>query len=154
MLVIRAKEVIRCRDTYLYKFKCPTCGEECLTGRESVFCTHCGWDDKVAFDTRWAFKRNIVAVPDLKRRKQIGKKAVQKIFLDQEGRCAYCDCDLGQGYEVEHVLPITAGGTNQLCNLVLSCKVCNATARNLVFSNFSTKQHYILNNRKPIEVGA
>lgn len=45
--------------------------------------------------------------------------------------CAYCGAALGWGHpsvirpEVEHVIPLSRGGSNRLDNLVLSCGPCN-----------------------------
>ena len=47
------------------------------------------------------------------------------------GRCHYCGVDLHpfRTFEVEHVVPISAGGTDELDNLVGSCRACNAKKR-------------------------
>lgn len=44
----------------------------------------------------------------------------------QRNKCFYCQCSLKNVMtNVEHVKPISLGGTNKYSNLVLSCKECN-----------------------------
>jgi hypothetical protein len=49
------------------------------------------------------------------------------------GKCAYCDCALeqdstaGQSFAVEHVVPRSCGGPDNLANYVPSCKSCNSS---------------------------
>ena len=40
-----------------------------------------------------------------------------------DGTCAYC---LGPASTVDHVLPVSRGGDNAMCNLVLACRSCNS----------------------------
>jgi hypothetical protein len=43
-------------------------------------------------------------------------------------RCAYCQSSeslMAVTYEFEHVVPLSAGGTTQFCNLCLACPPCN-----------------------------
>lgn len=43
----------------------------------------------------------------------------------QHGCCYYCGEKLGKIYHVDHVIPISRGGANDPCNLVLTCPFCN-----------------------------
>ena len=42
-------------------------------------------------------------------------------------KCCYCGIDQGQGrkFEVEHIIPVSRGGTNRVSNLAWSCHDCN-----------------------------
>lgn len=41
-------------------------------------------------------------------------------------RCAYCECRLTDANRtIDHVLPVSRGGTDDIANLVLSCLDCN-----------------------------
>lgn len=42
-------------------------------------------------------------------------------------KCCYCGIGQGQGrkFEVEHIIPVSRGGTNRISNLAWSCHVCN-----------------------------
>ena len=50
---------------------------------------------------------------------------MQKMFSEQCGRCKSCDADISSGYEIDHIMPISKGGTNWPSNLQLLCKPCN-----------------------------
>lgn len=42
-------------------------------------------------------------------------------------KCCYCGIEQGQGrkFEVEHIIPVSRGGTNRVSNLAWSCHDCN-----------------------------
>lgn len=50
-----------------------------------------------------------------------------------DGRCAYCDVRLTEGtrdlanFAVEHVVPVSKGGPDNIANYVPSCQSCNAS---------------------------
>ncbi len=51
---------------------------------------------------------------------------IKWLFIDQEGYCAYCNCDLDEsGYHIDHVIPISRGGSNSRSNIALACPTCN-----------------------------
>ena len=39
--------------------------------------------------------------------------------------CSYCNVDVGETYDVDHVVPTSRGGSDELDNLVLACPTCN-----------------------------
>lgn len=44
------------------------------------------------------------------------------------GRCAYCQAAEALSvvaFEVDHIVPVSAGGSNELYNLCLACPTCN-----------------------------
>ncbi len=47
------------------------------------------------------------------------------LFAAQAGRCIYCKEELGRKYHVDHVVPLSKGGTNDPSNLQLLCAPCN-----------------------------
>jgi 5-methylcytosine-specific restriction endonuclease McrA len=50
----------------------------------------------------------------------------------QHGRCYYCDVKFSKGkraYHVDHVVPLSRGGTNDPSNLVLACNSCNSSKK-------------------------
>ena len=57
-------------------------------------------------------------------------KDVRHLFREQRGRCLYCGCDLSDGYHVDHVIPISRGGSNDISNLALACRTCNCSKNN------------------------
>jgi hypothetical protein len=50
---------------------------------------------------------------------------VVRIFDLQRGLCWYCDEPLDSTFEIEHVIPLSKGGTNHIENICLACKSCN-----------------------------
>lgn len=43
----------------------------------------------------------------------------------QRGKCAACSCDIRKRSDVDHIVPVSAGGSNELGNLQLLCQTCN-----------------------------
>jgi len=58
------------------------------------------------------------------------------LFEKQKGQCAYCKCDLMKEIHrnilpgIDHIIPISQGGNDNLENLCLVCKWCNSVKRN------------------------
>ena len=57
-------------------------------------------------------------------------KDVQAQYDHQQGRCYYCDVLVYDDYHVDHVIPISKGGSNGPENLVISCPPCNRSKHN------------------------
>lgn len=57
------------------------------------------------------------------------KDVKEDILRKSDGVCAHCGCTIavGDNFTVEHVVPISKGGTNELVNIVALCRVCNIT---------------------------
>lgn len=48
------------------------------------------------------------------------------LFAEQEGKCHYCGAGLAEhSYTIDHVIPLSRGGTNAPDNIVLTCAKCN-----------------------------
>jgi 5-methylcytosine-specific restriction endonuclease McrA len=52
-----------------------------------------------------------------------------RLVIERDGWiCAYCDCNTSQeGHAIDHGYPVSRGGTNDLENLVMSCRSCNSS---------------------------
>lgn len=47
-----------------------------------------------------------------------------RIFLHGSGFCVYCNCACEDGH-IDHIYPLSTGGSNNVANLVYSCAPCN-----------------------------
>lgn len=50
---------------------------------------------------------------------------VRKLHGLQRGRCASCQCALGEKYHRDHIMPLSLGGDNAISNIQLLCQHCN-----------------------------
>lgn len=57
-------------------------------------------------------------------------KDIRKQYELQKGKCYYCQSKVGIKYHVDHVIPVTRGGSNYPSNLVISCSHCNESKNN------------------------
>lgn len=64
---------------------------------------------------------------------------IERIYVQQKGRCAYCRTTLSDGYEVDHIVPLSAGGTNDPANVQLLCDSCNSRKSGLDPIEFSRR---------------
>lgn len=57
---------------------------------------------------------------------------VQRQYKSQKGKCYYCFKKLSQGkkaYHVDHIIPLSRGGSNDPSNLVITCPSCNLSKK-------------------------
>jgi 5-methylcytosine-specific restriction endonuclease McrA len=50
---------------------------------------------------------------------------VRAMYKRQKGKCYYCGEKVGKKYHVDHVVPLSRGGSNSPDNLVIACPYCN-----------------------------
>lgn len=68
-----------------------------------------------------------------------------KKILRRDGMiCQYC---YEEGFTVDHIIPRTAGGSNNINNLICACSKCNSIAGNKIFETFDDKLKYIMQKR-------
>ena len=51
---------------------------------------------------------------------------IKKIGVDQGWICVYCPADIESNYSVDHIVPLSRGGSNFPSNLQLLCGSCNS----------------------------
>jgi len=57
------------------------------------------------------------------------EKDVQDCLAMQGGRCFYCLTPLDEKFHIEHMTPLSRGGTNYPDNIVCACRLCNIRKR-------------------------
>lgn len=64
-------------------------------------------------------------------------------IMNRDGfRCRYCGRSPEDGVvlEIDHVVPISAGGTYDVCNLVTTCRECNLGKRDTILEAFHAEK--------------
>ena len=83
---------------------------------------------------------------------RIGKATIRKILDRQEYLCLICFDNLRvKEYHIDHLVPISLGGSNQHSNLSAMCARCNLIKSSLVFKNETSMREYILKNRSNLQ---
>lgn len=144
--IIKVRKTNQCGDYFLFSFNCPKCNEEHLETVDSIegkIC-ECGFifNEAILDVGGSVFKLTVGTM----RKVILSIKKIKIMYDNQEGKCAYCQKELFHKYHIEHIIPLSAGGTNRNSNICLSCPTCNLKASSLVFRSFESKQKYILDS--------
>jgi hypothetical protein len=82
-------------------------------------------------------------ISQMRRRVKMGnfeRSDLMAMYEDQEHRCAYCGITLywsiPNDIHVDHIKPVTKGGTNDIDNLALTCADCNLSKHDLELSDW------------------
>lgn len=67
------------------------------------------------------------------------KEDIQFKYDQQLGLCAYCGCELDEKYHVDHIRPLSRGGSNDASNLAIACPHCNTSKGNKLLSEWRRK---------------
>lgn len=68
----------------------------------------------------------LVPMPEsAKHARSVPERMKKQVAYDQAYHCAYCQGSLPAGYQVDHVLSLDAGGTNEFSNLAALCVACH-----------------------------
>lgn len=74
------------------------------------------------------------------KRKMIRGSVVKAAYAKTSYRCVYCRFVANQ---IEHIVPVSVGGGDDLKNLIGACDQCNQIVRDRVFRSVSEKKDYI-----------
>ncbi len=72
------------------------------------------------------------------------KSDVDKILIYQKGRCAACAEKLREEFEVDHIIPLSKGGTDWPKNIQILCRPCNRAKYNRMPEVFMREKGYLL----------
>lgn len=62
---------------------------------------------------------------------------IERQYEAQRGRCYYCHEKVGDTYHVDHLVPLSRGGSNWPDNLVIACPHCNTAKHNKLPHEFA-----------------
>lgn len=65
------------------------------------------------------------------------KEDIDRIMKAQKGKCPYCCVSIKSAFEIDHIIPITKGGTNWPSNIQLTCPSCNSRKGNKMPEDFA-----------------
>lgn len=96
------------------------------------------------FYVRQKSKRRKAAIRD-QTAHQIKPIQLRARFAQFDNRCAYCEAtgDL----HIEHVVPISKGGTHAMGNIIPACKACNFSKRNKEVEEWYRQQAFFTEKR-------
>jgi hypothetical protein len=142
MDLLKVEETIQAGDIFLIRFKCFYCSSYNLNDWNNLKCDTCHMTCGTFFDFDGG-KSKFRCLTGTKRKSlRFGKKKIQMLREIQSNTCAYCDQNL-LNYHIDHVIPLSFGGTNNIGNLVLACPPCNLKAGSKVFPSFIAKRSFI-----------
>lgn len=74
----------------------------------------------------------------------MNRQLLGQVYAKSLGRCWYCGSELApfSSWEVEHQIPRSKGGANDLSNLVAACRQCNSRKSNRDLSEY---EDYLIN---------
>lgn len=69
---------------------------------------------------------------------------INQLFTLQRCKCACCKSSIKDGYHVDHIIPLVAGGSNDRLNLQLLCPSCNLSKGAKHPVDFMQQRGYLL----------
>ena len=75
------------------------------------------------------------------------KKQVLDLYNQQGGTCCWCKTSIEDKYHIDHIIPVSKGGSSNIDNLCLACPKCNQLKGDLLPSEWELKLKIILSSQ-------
>lgn len=82
---------------------------------------------------------------------KLSASTVRDLYLESGGRCAWCGTSVHsgrRGWHLDHIVPVSKGGTNARRNLAVTCPTCNPRKKDRSLSTFLAELRARPNPRK------
>jgi len=66
------------------------------------------------------------------------KDDIDNLMELQHGRCGYCGITLFDDYHIDHMIPLSRGGRNDVNNILLTCPSCNLEKHNKTIDEWAS----------------
>lgn len=76
------------------------------------------------------------------RRPAIPEEVRHAVFARDGAACRYCG-GITTALQIDHCYPFAQGGSSDVTNLIVACRVCNAIASDRVFPEFAAKRDWL-----------
>lgn len=108
--------------------RCPKCDSV----RVGVFCSRCGYP---TLKTSPSLAETPLKNPEMpvgipKSRTAIPRDVQREVWRRDQGRCIQCGSQ--ERLEIDHMIPVSKGGSNTARNLQLLCEMCNRSKGNRI----------------------
>lgn len=121
-----------------------------VENREAVRASYAAWEAKNPRHAQeWAERNPERARETVRRRRarlrnvptfEVTEKDIRRLLSRHGRRCAYCSEVLGDSYHMDHVVPVSVGGSNGIGNLVPACASCNVSKSNWFLSEWRYRE--------------
>lgn len=88
-------------------------------------CSHQNISEKEREKRRAYSMRHRMLAHGFSKAYQITADAISEVIKKYNGKCAYCGKECLGRYHIDHKIPVSRGGGNEIENLALSCPHCN-----------------------------
>lgn len=105
---------------------------------------------------RWSNPEKIAAKSHKRRAAKLGSEKhftdedIATLYVAQNGCCAYCQTDISEGFDADHIIALVNGGSNGPENIALACVSCNRSKGNRPVISWLTKRFGITEFYHPI----
>lgn len=72
------------------------------------------------------------------------KNDIERIKLLQKNKCCYCKVSLKNGFHIDHIYPVSKGGSNEPKNIQLLCPYCNISKKDKLPEDFAKKMGFLI----------